>query len=291
MKNNFIENIQSVYSDLSIEDFYPNDIGQNNNVLIVNGSLVFRFPKYKNGIIQLRKETEILQYIKGITSIPIPHPIYQYFEELEPGKAFTGYKLIDGVPLWMESLRGIKDIELVKGVATQLVSFLVELHSISKEKASRELKLEVRDPLEKMNNLYGKIRNNLFTFMRKEAQKEISHSFETFLYGEAFSKLDITLIHGDFGASNILWNPETSRISGIIDFGGSGLGDPAYDFAGILSSYGKNFFDMCISLYPGGREISERVNFYKSTFALQEALHGIENDDKQAFENGIKYFR
>ena len=291
MKNNFIENIQSVYSDLSIEDFYPNDIGQNNNVLIVNGSLVFRFPKYKNGIIQLRKETEILQYIKGIISIPIPNPIYQYFEELEPGKAFTGYKLIDGVPLWMESLRGIKDIELVKGVATQLVSFLVELHSISKEKANRELKLEVRNPLEEMNNLYGKIRNNLFTFMRKEAQKEISHSFETFLYGEAFSKLDITLIHGDFGASNILWNPETSRISGIIDFGGSGLGDPAYDFAGILSSYGRDFFDMCISLYPGGSEISERVNFYKSTFALQEALHGIENNDKQAFENGIKDFR
>jgi len=291
MKNNFIENIQSVYSDLSIEDFYPNDIGQNNNVLIVNGSLVFRFPKYKNGIIQLRKETEILQYIKGIISIPIPNPIYQYFEELEPGKAFTGYKLIDGVPLWMESLRGIKDIELVKGVATQLVSFLVELHSISKEKANRELKLEVRNPLEEMNNLYGKIRNNLFTFMRKEAQKEISHSFETFLYGEAFSKLDITLIHGDFGASNILWNPETSRISGIIDFGGSGLGDPAYDFAGILSSYGRDFFDMCISLYPGSSEISERVNFYKSTFALQEALHGIENNDKQAFENGIKDFR
>lgn len=291
MKNNLIENIQSVYSDLSIEDFYPNEIGQNNNVLIVNGSLVFRFPKYKNGIIQLRKETEILQYIKGIISIPIPNPIYQYFEELEPGKAFTGYKLIDGVPLWMESLRGIKDIELVKGVATQLVSFLVDLHSISKEKASRDLKLEVRDPLEEMNNLYGKIRNNLFTFMRKEAQKEISHSFETFLYGEAFSKLDITLIHGDFGASNILWNPETSRISGIIDFGSSGLGDPAYDFAGILSSYGRDFFDMCISLYPGGSEISERVNFYKSTFALQEALHGIENDDKQAFENGIKDFR
>ena len=75
-------------------------------------------------------------------------------------------------------------------------------------------------------------------------------------------------------------NPETSRISGIIDFGGSGLGDPAYDFAGILSSYGREFFDMCMNLYPNGDEISERVKFYKSTFALQEALHGIENGDR-----------
>ncbi|WMM34355.1 aminoglycoside phosphotransferase family protein [Shouchella clausii] len=98
-------------------------------------------------------------------------------------------------------------------------------------------------------------------------------------------------MHGDFGSSNILWNPESSRITGIIDFGGSCLGDPAYDFAGILSSYGRHFFDMCISLYPNDSELSDRANFYKSTFALQEALHGIENDDKQAFESGIKGFR
>ena len=48
---------------------------------------------------------------------------------------------------------------------------------------------------------------------------------------------------------------------------------------------------MCIHQYPNGIEISERVKFYKSTFALQEALHGIENDDRQAFESGIKDYR
>ncbi|MGE7916800.1 phosphotransferase family protein [Lysinibacillus xylanilyticus] len=133
MNNNFIENIQSFYSDLSIENFYLNEIGQNNDVLIVNKSLVFRFPKYKNGIIQLRRETEILKYIKGIVSTPIPNPIYQSFEGVELGKVFTGYKLIDGVPLWKESLTDVKSVELVKGLAKQLVSFLVELHSMQVE--------------------------------------------------------------------------------------------------------------------------------------------------------------
>lgn len=291
MNNNFIENIQSLYSDLSIEDFYLNEIGQNNDVLIVNKSLVFRFPKYKNGIIHLKRETEILKYIKAIISIPIPNPIYQSFEELEPGKVFTGYHLIDGVPLWKESLTDVKSEELVKGLAKQLVSFLIEIHSISGEKASRDLKLKVRNPREEMYNLHIKIQDKIFPFIRKDAQMEISQSFETFLKGKALSNLDITLIHGDFGASNILWNPDKSMISGIIDFGGSGLGDPAYDFAGILSSYGEDFFDMCINLYPNGNEISERVKFYKGTFALQEALHGIENGDSQAFEDGIKGYR
>lgn len=291
MNNNLIRNIQLVYSDLSIEDFYTNEIGQNNDVLIVNHSLVFRFPKYKNGIIQLRRETEILKYIKDIVSTPIPNPIYEAFGELEPGKAFTGYKLIDGVPLWKESLIGIKSVEMMKGLAVQLVSFLVELHSISGEKVRRDLNLKVRNPREEMYKLYDKIQTKLFPYIREDAQKEVSQSFETFLEGKSFSNLDITLIHGDFGASNILWDPETSRISGIIDFGGSGLGDPAYDFAGILSSYGREFFDMCMNLYPNGDEISERVKFYKSTFALQEALHGIENGDREAFESGIQDYR
>ncbi|MFS0615630.1 hypothetical protein [Lederbergia ruris] len=47
MSRSRIENIQRVYPDLSIEEFSPNDIGQNNDVFMVNESLVFRFPEYK----------------------------------------------------------------------------------------------------------------------------------------------------------------------------------------------------------------------------------------------------
>ncbi|MGP4108452.1 hypothetical protein [Virgibacillus sp. L01] len=96
MSNKHIERIKQVYPNLFIEDFYPNEIGQNNDVLIINNSLVFRFPKYQKGILQLKRETEILEQIKNIVSIPIPEPIYRSFEELVPGKVFTGYSLIEG---------------------------------------------------------------------------------------------------------------------------------------------------------------------------------------------------
>lgn len=291
MNDNYIENIKRVYTNLSIEDFQPNEIGQNNDVLIINKSLVFRFPKYKNGIIQLKKETEILEYINGAVSIPIPQPVYQQFENQELGKVFSGYQLIEGTPLWKESFEKINNADLIKGLASQLITFLIELHSISKEKVRNDLKLEDYNPHEEMSELFYKIQNKLFPYIRKEAQSDITQNFKTFLNGKAFSNLKTTLIHGDFGASNILWKPETSEISGIIDFGFSGLGDPAHDLAGLLSSYGEDFFNQCIDLYPNGNDISERVKFYKSTFALQEALHGFENDDSQAFENGIKNYR
>ncbi|CAM3808753.1 phosphotransferase family protein [Mesobacillus thioparans] len=291
MKDKLIVSIQKVYPDLSINDYRLNEIGQNNDVLIVNDSLVFRFPKYKSGIIQLKREAEILKYIRTNVSVSTPDLIYNFFHESDPGKVFTGYKIIDGEPFWRKSLLAIKDKGKVIGLAAQLIAFLAEIHSITGEKVSRELNLEIHHPREEMYELYEKIQQKLYPFMNNVAQEKVSKSFLGFLKGEALSNVQATLIHGDFGASNILWNPGSYEISGIIDFGGSGLGDPAYDFAGILASYGEEFFNMCISLYPGGAEIADRVKFYKSTFALQEALHGVENDDTQAFENGIQDYR
>jgi aminoglycoside 2''-phosphotransferase len=290
MSSSYIEHLKQVYPNLVIEDHYLNDIGQNNDVLIINNSLVFRFPKYKNGIVALKKEMEILEYLKNIVSIPIPHPIYHSFESHEPGKVFAGYHIIEGEPLWRKSVEKIKSPELVSFIAAQLVAFLTELHSVSEEEVRGVLKLECMHPEGEMTELFHKIKTKLFPYIRKDAQNDIVHSFEGFLNGK-LTNLKTTLIHGDFGASNILRNPENSKVTGIIDFGGSGIGDPAYDFAGILASYGKDFFDLCIDKYPNGKEISERVAFYKSTFALQEALHGVENHDREAFENGLKEYR
>jgi aminoglycoside 2''-phosphotransferase len=282
----YIERIKQVYPSLFIKNFQLNEIGQNNDVIIVNGSIVFRFSKYQKGIDSLKKETEILEAIKNTVSIPIPNPIYQSFEKWEVGKVFVGYKLIQGSPLWKASFGSINNEEVLNRLASQLVNFLTEIHSIDKN----ILPLEQNNPHEQLVNLYQSIQDKLYPFMREEAKRQISYSFETFLNSETSLSLKTSLVHGDFGATNIIWDPTTYNITGIIDFGGSGISDPAYDFAGLLSSYGEDFFNMCLNLYPNGKEISERVSFYRGTFALQEALHGLENNDAEAFENGIKAY-
>lgn len=288
MINKYIDNIKEVYPSININNYEVNDIGQNNDVIIINKALVFRFPKYKNGIIKLKEEKEILDSIKGKVSILIPSFIYESFESIEVGKVFAGYNLIKGEPLWKETFLEIKEDDVKRALAMQITTFLREIHSMSRESLDKFIKLEETNPIEVMDDLYKRIKDKLFPFIRDEAKKEISASFDEFINNEENKNIKINLIHGDFGASNIIYDKEVCEISGIIDFGGSCLGDPAYDFAGILTSYGKDFSNMCINLYPGGNEISKRVKFYRSTFALQEALHGIENDDKEAFEDGIR---
>lgn len=290
MISTYVRRIQEVYPDLHIQDVKQNEIGQNNDVFIINRSLVFRFPKYKQGLEKFKRETELLETIRKTVTLQIPYPAYQSFDELEVGKTFMGYSLIEGAPLWRDELITIKSQKFIDEIASQLVMFLIELHSIDTRKAVG-LQKQYESVHGIIEVLFTRIKEKLFPFMRLDAREKVVENFNAFLNNIDNQSLKKTLIHGDFGASNIIWNPRDKRIEGIIDFGGSGLGDPAYDLAGILSSYGEEFFEICTKLYPNGRQISERVHFYRSTFALQEALHGIDHNDAEAFEDGIKEFR
>ena len=75
----YIAYLQRVYPELEIDSAYINEIGQNNDVLIVNDKIVFRFPKYEQGIKQLRQETKLLEKIRPNITLQIPEPKYQMF--------------------------------------------------------------------------------------------------------------------------------------------------------------------------------------------------------------------
>jgi aminoglycoside 2''-phosphotransferase len=75
--------------------------------------------------------------------------------------------------------------------------------------------------------------------------------------------------------------------SGVIDFDSARVGDPANDLAA-ASCYG---LDRLARVYPEADAAIPRVQFYVGTFALQEALFGVENGDDGAFERGIAAYR
>jgi aminoglycoside 2''-phosphotransferase len=101
------------------------------------------------------------------------------------------------------------------------------------------------------------------------------------------------LRHGDFGPSNILFDAASRTISGIIDFGSAGLGDPALDVAGVMGpfGYGEAFVRSIADFYPAVETFLDRARFYVGTFAVQEALWGLEHGDQGAFNSGISAYR
>jgi aminoglycoside 2''-phosphotransferase len=100
------------------------------------------------------------------------------------------------------------------------------------------------------------------------------------------------LRHGDLGGDNIRYDPATNRVTGIIDFTFAALGDPAVDLAG-LSWYGEVFVEALSACYPtlADPALRSRARFYRSTFALQQALWAIRAGDAAEFEDGIAAYR
>jgi aminoglycoside 2''-phosphotransferase len=285
-----LQSFRQAYPDYPLASVEFNQQGQNNDVLVVNGALILRFPRYAQGIEDLKVETAILGGIRPYVSLDIPDPQFVHLEGQTPGQAFAGYPRIPGAPLWRETLRGIPDPAIVERLGQQLGQFLKSLHSLPAEQVVPVALLQVDTPAA-YDDLYRRMREKLFPSMRPDARQAISAHFEAFLGDPASFAFQPVLKHGDFGPSNILYDAERQVVCGVIDFSGCALGDPAYDFAGLLSAYSEAFVRSCAAGYPEVEALLPRARFYQGTFALEEALFGIENNDPRAFENGIEGYR
>jgi aminoglycoside 2''-phosphotransferase len=283
-----LQTIQNVYPRLAIENVHLNQNGQYNDVLIVNGALVFRFAKFAEGIATLRHELAILTSIRNDITLAIPDPLYWHVETETAGEAFIGYPILPGRPLWLEDYQAIHDPEALAYMAQQLAEFMRELHSIPVAQAV-PIALPTADTLEEWTDLYHRIQHHLFPHMRPAARRQVGHHFEDYLANPRRYQFDPVLRHGDFGTGNLLYDPATLTITGVIDFGATALGDPAIDFAGLFA-FGDDFCRQCIEFYPSLGQMLDRVHFYQGTFALQEALYGIETGDMEAFASGMEEY-
>ncbi|WP_437359194.1 phosphotransferase family protein [Inquilinus limosus] len=97
--------------------------------------------------------------------------------------------------------------------------------------------------------------------------------------------LPVAVIHGDFGTGNIL--AARRRVTGVIDFAGCGLGDPAYDFASLAAGLGDAFLGAMEPLYPGLSAMRDRIAFYRGTFPLLDILFGLDHGDDDTLADGV----
>jgi aminoglycoside 2''-phosphotransferase len=285
--------IQDAYPGLRIVFATLNQQGQNNDVLVAQcpgtgahapGDLVFRFPRHRHVLAQLRAETAVLSTIQSRLPLPVAVPSFVALEGREVGNAFVGHWMLPGEPLWPQILEGLSEA-VVDRLAGELGGFLRALHAVPGDAVPVELPLTETQPA--VEGFYSRVRANLFAHMRPEARARVAELFDRYLDQARHFAYTPVLRHGDFGASNILVDDTSQQVTGILDFNGVAWGDPAYDAAGLLASYGDAFLERCAITYGEIRGFLERVRFYRRTFALEEALFGVEHGDEAAFRAGI----
>ena len=286
----FAERIHTMYPDVVVTTMRLIDQGQNNDIIVVNEDLIFRFPRYDGGIASLEREVGILRTVQERVPLAIPNPTYTNLTPRTVGHVFIGYRMLRGAPLQSGTLATLDGAE-AQALIAQLAHFLRSLHHVPPD----EVLPGGRGPLhvlDQWEDMYARIRGRLFAHMRPDARAWTVEHFETFLRDPRTRRITPVLVHGDFGGSNILYDAQRHALTGVIDFGAADVDDPAVDFAALstLSPDTLTHLIQLSSTYPDMHSALTRVAFYTGTFALQEALFGIEHDDADAFHAGIEQY-
>lgn len=288
MPHDEVTQINAAYPEIRIHSARQlTNSGQFSNVLIVNDSLVFRFPRTPHVVSAMVREVSILSAIKGRLTLPVPDPIYVHTDPQTGTLVFMGYSMLFGEPIASSTLLH-QSKQIVQRFAKQLADFLRELHGIAPDSLGMDLPIE--GTREEWVKMYEEFTEKLYPFMRPDSQANVSNTFETALNDATLWSFVPVLRHGDFGTGNILYDPQTMHVTGIIDFGFSSIGDPAQDI-GAVWSLGDNFMFYFWSYFPEMRATLPRVKFIRSTYALQQALYALRDGNQDDFEDGIQNYR
>ena len=282
-----LQRLREAYPDLALDPPALRFMrGQSNDVLLVGREFVFRFPRSPQAAQILAAEAALLRALRGRLPLPVPDPTYVGADPRTGRPGFVGYRLIPGEPLTPASLRATAGGEALHRMASQLAAFLRALHGVPVGEFG--LVPPVVDGREAWTRLYARFRVELFRHMRPDARDGVARRFEAFLAEPSHFAFRPVLRHGDFGGGNILHDLASGEVTGVIDFGAAGMGDPAVDLAA-LSWYGELFLGQFFSAYPelAAPDVRARARFYRSTHALQQALWALETGDEAEFADGI----
>ncbi|MHB1630212.1 MAG: phosphotransferase family protein [Bacilli bacterium] len=282
-----VQRLKDIYPDFSVTSVRWLDSGQNNDVLEINNSWIFRFARHLLGAANLGTEVVVLQYLKGKLPLKVPTPEYVYHGFPDSKLPFMGYRKISGIPLTREWVIST-EVSNLNILAAALADFLRILHTLPIPQEIINI-VPFQNKTDYWSNIFERIQRLLFPYMRFEARNQVKEHFESFLNSSRDADDGMSLIHGDFGGRNILLSDNYRGLEGVIDFGSVGLGDPAIDYAAI-STVHPQMLELIEKSNPHIRRYMDRIKFYTGTFALQEALYGAESGDENALRSGLKQY-
>lgn len=263
--------IRQLAPDVSISSIRINREGLLNDVVVVNGELVFRFPKHEYSSKHLRDEIKILRLLKNHLTLEIPFPLYETEECLT-------YRFIPGQPLRRDVLFRLPEDDL-QAIAEQLAQFLKEFHGVP---ISEVTDLPRADSLMKYDgwvNAYGRIREKVFPLLMPHVRESVTEHFESHLADRSNFEYELKLVDTDIPPYHIMFDGKRKRVNGIIDFGCAGLGDPAIDFGVLIYNYGESFVDRFYKVYPEAESYLRRARFYAGAHEVRWLLTGLERQD------------
>ncbi len=208
-------------------------VGTSNWIYRLGSAMAVRLPRRPSSIPGLEKELRWLPTLASALPLPVPRP-------LASGAPSPGFPHLWAVYRWLEGTSGtIATTAPAHTVARDLAHFIAALHRIDpaggpapgEHNSFRGAPLSTRD--ERTRACIAE----LSTIGELLDAPAVLDAWRAALESPPWEGASVWL-HGDLLPSNLLL--EDGRLSGVIDFGSLGVGDPACDFMAAWATFGED---------------------------------------------------
>jgi aminoglycoside 2''-phosphotransferase len=268
-----LQRIQAIMPELPVEHFERNNEGLINDVLIVNHNLVFRFAKNEKYARLLQSELKLLDLIRPRLNISVPSPVFTAPDTMV-------YPLLPGRPLSRLGL--LRSPESVQDeLAAQLGSLFHCLHTTPTQDLDWQIPA-TRAPVRREDwlKLQQDVKTQIYPLLQAYQIEWADDLFGRVLDDPSVAEYQPALIHGDLASYHILFDQPPPQITGLIDFGMAGMGDPASDIGNLINIYGETFVRRMRQTYPQLERFLPRARFYSQLIELEWILRGFESGER-----------
>jgi aminoglycoside 2''-phosphotransferase len=278
----FLQSIKDDFPQLKWKEHRVLTHGWDHVVIVLDGKIVFRFPKDRGYKDRVQNEIELLEYLKKRLNVGIPEYTY-----VSRDRSFAGYAMLSGRELTYSRFRRLSSSEK-DAVARQLAGFISALHATPKSIITR-YGVRTENQVKLYEALICSTRELLFPrFRNEDIQRTQEYLDES--KGALSHDYSNVLVHNDLASEHILWEHTGKQIN-IIDFSDCAFGDPAIDFGGLLE-YGPEFTERVFKLYSGDKDdqMLKRAQLYFKgvpLWIMKDSMDGF----PCTFEQGYAMFK
>ena len=271
----YTEAIRAQLPSLHVHSVHLNRDGLQNDVVVVNHELVFRFAKTAQATALLDYERRLLPIIERQVTLPVPH--IDLWSE-----TFLHYRLVPGVPLYRHVLLR-SDETTQAALAHALATFLRQLHAIPLTEVPTLPQHADVPPVSRRERYERRLQDLeqvVYPYLWADQKAWIEDLFAPVLDGRVdLDAFGAVLTHRDLAAYHILHDPQAGQLTGVIDFGTAGAGDAAVDWACLINTYGETFVQRMARTYPLDQATVDRARFLAGALELEWALGGVQGND------------
>jgi aminoglycoside phosphotransferase (APT) family kinase protein len=245
--------------------------GWDSEVHVVDGTWVVRLPRRPQVAAAARAEIALLRELGPTLPLAVPH-----VEAVgPPEEGWFAYRLIEGTPIGPGAPAG------------EVAGFLSALHRFPVDRAV-ELGLPHPDWEQSLASRLDGFSSRVAPLLEPDERSLAARRFAEFREDRANFSFQPAVIHADLGREHMLCDPE-GRLVGVIDWTDAHVGDPALDFAWLLTGLGARFASELLDAYEGEVDPTfvDRAAFYHLLGPWHEVFYGVVFGLPQYVESGL----